>query len=109
MRALWDAGRPLSAAEVRAAVPADAPALTTVLTVLQRLHAKHRVERGLSPEGTLTFRAADSESGHTAATMLAALLTAQDRSEALLRFAGTLDEQDVALLRRALHPPGPED
>ncbi|HEY6794591.1 MAG TPA: BlaI/MecI/CopY family transcriptional regulator [Kineosporiaceae bacterium] len=103
IRILWDAGRPLSATEVhRAFPPAGAPAFTTVLTVLQRLEAKQRVTRSVSDNGTLVFAARQSESGHAAETMLAALLATQDRSAALLRFAGSLEAEDVDVLRRAL-------
>lgn len=102
IRILWDAGRPLSAAEVRRAFGADAPAFTTVLTVLQRLAAKRRVVRSVSDDGTLAFAARQSESGHAAETMLAALLASQDRGAVLLRFAGGLDAEDVDVLRRAL-------
>ena len=104
VRILWDADRPLSAAEVCRAFPGGGarPALTTVLTVLQRLETKRRVTRSVSADGTFVFAARESESGHVADTMLAALLATQDRSAVLLRFAGSLDAEDVDVLRRAL-------
>jgi predicted transcriptional regulator len=104
VRILWDADHPLSAAGVCRAFPGGGarPAITTVLTVLQRLEAKRRVTRSVSSGGTLVFTARESESGHVAETMLAALLATQDRSAVLLRFAGSLDAGDVDVLRRAL-------
>ncbi len=107
MRLLWDADGPLTARELQsrfAAQPAP-PALTTVLTVLERLRTKHRVRRIESTDGRLTFAAAQSESRHAAETMAAALLAASDRSAALLRFAGALDQTDLELLRRAVGQP----
>jgi predicted transcriptional regulator len=104
VRILWDADHPLSATEVCRAFPGSGPrpALTTVLTVLQRLETKRRVTRTVSADGTFVFAARESESGHVAETMLAALLATQDRSAVLLRFAGSLDAEDVDVLRRAL-------
>lgn len=106
IRILWDAALPLSAAEVRKAFPeagpGPRPALTTVLTVLQRLEAKRRVTRSVSADGTLAFAARQSESGQAADAMLATLLATGDRSAVLLRFAGSLDAEDVEVLRRAL-------
>lgn len=104
LRALWDAPAPLSAREIlgRFGESEGVPALTTVLTVLDRLRAKGRVSKTASPGGGVLFEATESESRYAADAMLAALVGTADRSAALLRFAGDLDERDVAVLRRAL-------
>lgn len=106
LHALWDAREPLSAREIlgRFGESEGVPALTTVLTVLDRLRAKGRVAKTASPGGGVLFEATESESRYTADAMLAALVGAADRSAALLRFAGDLDERDIAVLRRALAP-----
>jgi predicted transcriptional regulator len=104
VRILWAADGPLSAADVSRAFPATEPrpALTTVLTVLQRLEVKGRIIRSVSSDGTLVFAARESESGHVAEAMLTALLATQDRNAVLMRFAGSLAAEDVDVLRRAL-------
>lgn len=100
MSVLWRTG-PLSASEVRRTLPEPAPAITTVLTVLDRLRAKGLVTR--DDEGSsLVFSAAVSESDHTASAMLAALESSDDRGAALVRFAGDLTASEVAMLRAAL-------
>jgi predicted transcriptional regulator len=109
MRALWDADAPLSAGDIRHGFSDDEggePALTTILTILERLRAKGRVVKHELPEGGLRFEAAVPESRAAASAMISALLGSRDRSAALLRFAGDLDADDAALLRRALGPDG---
>jgi predicted transcriptional regulator len=103
LRILWHSRRPLTAREIQACFDQDArvPALTTVLTVLDRLRVKQLVDKA-SSEGGFVFSAARSQSGYVADAMMAALATAEDRSPALLQFAATLDPGDLATLRRAL-------
>jgi len=103
MRALWRAGAPSSAKEVQATFEADAtPAITTVLTILDRLHKKGSVVKAPAAGGGFVFSAAQSESESAASTMVSALVASSDRSAALLRFAGQLDPRDVEALRAAL-------
>jgi hypothetical protein len=52
--------------------------------------------------GELEFTLVRTESPQTAEAMLEQLLRTNDRSGALSRFAGSLDADDVAVLRRAL-------
>ena len=96
--------RPRTATELRADFSGDGatPALATVLTVLERLRRSGEVVRGTTPGGELTFRAVRDASTSTAEAMLADLLRTQDRTGALLRFAGSLDDEDAEVLRRAL-------
>jgi predicted transcriptional regulator len=106
LRALWASNVPLSAREIVDGFgDADnAPALTTVLTVLDRLRTKGRVVKQETEAGGFVFSPTESESRFAANSMLAALVSSSDRSAALLRFAGELDERDVELLRKALGP-----
>jgi len=105
MRVLWSAEDPMAAAEVREALAADesdVPAFTTVVTVLNRLCAKGRVDKSVSAGGRWVFAAVESESTHAVQGMLTALLGATDRGATLLGFAGSLQPQDVRMLRGAL-------
>lgn len=106
MHILWDAGQALSAREILDRFPdvEAVPALTTTLTVLDRLGKKGTVLKSPARAGGFVFAAAVSEPESTAETMVSALLSSHDRSAALLSFAGELDERDVELLRRALGP-----
>ncbi|GAA1050093.1 BlaI/MecI/CopY family transcriptional regulator [Arthrobacter russicus] len=106
MRILWNAGRPLAAREVLDQFPQDeaVPALTTMLTVLDRLGKKGAVLKSPARAGGSVFAAAVSESESTAEAMVSALVSSNDRSAALLSFAGELDERDIEILRRVLRP-----
>lgn len=101
MDALWDADEPLTAKDVVARIADPRPALTTVLTVLDRLGQKGLVTRS-DEARALTFAPARSRTDHAASLMSGALAATKDREAALLRFAGTLDGDDLTALRRAL-------
>lgn len=103
LRVLWDSPEPLTSREVQAAITAPQPALTTLLTVLDRLRTKGLVTR--SPgRGPYTFSPTRSESEHAVEAMLTSLTATSDRRAALLTFAGHLDPTDADVLRRALDP-----
>ncbi|WP_210414746.1 BlaI/MecI/CopY family transcriptional regulator [Microlunatus elymi] len=101
MRLLWDADAPRTAKELQAGFEGSAPAVTTVLTVLDRLRRKGLVTRS-DAKTNITFTATRSESDHAVENMLQSLETTGDRQAVLLRFAGDLDRADAELLRRAL-------
>lgn len=102
LRVLWHAEADLSAREVRESFDeAERPALTTVLTVLDRLATKGLVRRTAAGNGS-RFGPRRSESEEIAAAMARTLDGSEDREGALLRFAGQLDADDVAALGRAL-------
>jgi predicted transcriptional regulator len=111
LRVLWDEGGPMSARQIRDRIAGDpaaaggaasgVPALTTVLTVLDRLRAKHLVTKDAAAGG-FVFATVSSESGFAADAMVTALLAATDRDAALLRFARRLDGRDLEVLRQAL-------
>ncbi|MFJ4294759.1 BlaI/MecI/CopY family transcriptional regulator [Curtobacterium sp. NPDC089689] len=100
--ALWSAPAGLSARQVLDVFPEPRPALTTVLTVLDRLGRKGQVEREQHDDAPLTFRATNSREEQTASLMSNALAAATDREAALLQFTGSLASDDLDVLRRAL-------
>jgi predicted transcriptional regulator len=104
LRILWAADRPLTAKEIRAAFDPDEtmPAITTLLTVLDRLGGSGLVDRAPTDIGESVFSASAPESEYTADAMLSALMNADDTSAALLRFAGELDDGHLEILRSAL-------
>ena len=104
LRILWAADEPLTAKQIRASFGEDegVPAITTLLTVLDRLGASGLVERTPSATGESVFAASAPESQFTADAMIAALLNADDSSAALMRFAGELDDGHLEILRKAL-------
>ena len=77
------------------------PAYTTLLTALTRLEKKGQVIRSGDSPRKVRFQAARSAEDFTSDSMLSALDRAGDRHAALLAFAGTLDDDDVALLKSA--------
>ncbi|WP_144764522.1 BlaI/MecI/CopY family transcriptional regulator [Curtobacterium sp. 9128] len=100
--ALWSADAGLTARQVLDVFPEPRPALTTVLTVLDRLGRKGAVERQQHADAPLTFRATNSREEQTASLMSTALAAAADREAALLQFTGSLAADDLDVLRRAL-------
>jgi predicted transcriptional regulator len=104
LRILWSHDGALSAREVVSGFPDRdaAPALTTVLTVLDRLAKKGSVTRWESGPRGAVFSASTLESAFTAEAMVSALAVSSDRNAALLRFAGELDARDIDVLRRAI-------
>ncbi|KQO62864.1 BlaI/MecI/CopY family transcriptional regulator [Curtobacterium sp. Leaf261] len=102
--ALWapDAHDGLTARAILESFPEPRPALTTVLTVLDRLGRKGTVTRHEHADAALTFRAAHSRADHTASLMNSALAASTDREAALLQFTGSLASDDLDALRRAI-------
>jgi predicted transcriptional regulator len=116
LQALWDAPAPAAARDVLAALTQRDPAqrelaVTTVLTVLDRLRRKGLVRRERSGRAHL-YQAAVSREDYVAGLMLEALGQAPDRGAALTRFLGGVGPADTDHLRRALgratgqSPPG---
>lgn len=108
LRLLRSADVPLSAKEIVGVFSEPRPAYTTVLTVLDRLQVKGQVDRVVFSPRKLRFRATTTAEESASDSMLTALSTVDDRSAALMMFAGRLDDTDVAFLRDALkarHPP----
>ena len=102
LEALWTADAGLTARQVLEAFDEPRPALTTVLTVLDRLGRKGTVVREQHEDAPLTFHAARSREDHTASLMANALAASSDREAALLQFTGSLASGDLEVLRRAI-------
>jgi predicted transcriptional regulator len=110
LQVLWERASPAAARDVlaalgeRAGTGDGAPrelAITTVLTVLDRLRRKGLVRRERSGRAHL-YQAAVSREAYVAGLMLEALGQAPDRSAALTRFLGSVTPDDTDHLRRAL-------
>ena len=107
MDCLWDRPEGLAASEVVELLEPDPPALTTVLTVLDRLRAKGLVTR--QREGaSYRHRPVRSREELAAEAMVDALTDTGDRSMVLSRFVAAVSDADAALLREALGTRGPE-
>lgn len=102
MSVLWDSEVGLSAQQVRAAFADPQPAITTIITVLDRLRQKDLVYRTSAPGRSHNFVPSRTRDEDVALTMNAALEATPDRTLALMRFAGTLSEADREFLRRAI-------
>jgi predicted transcriptional regulator len=109
LQVLWDRPGPVAARDVLAALAEREGAgrelaVTTVLTVLDRLRRKGLVRRERSGRAHL-YQAAVSREDYVADLMLEALGQAPDRGAALTRFLGSVSPADTDHLRRALGGP----
>ena len=110
LQVLWDATGPVPARDVLAALTQRDPAqrelaVTTVLTVLDRLRRKGLVRRERDGRAH-RYQASVSREDYVADLMLEALGQAPDRSAALTRFLGGVSPADTDHLRRTLGGPG---
>jgi predicted transcriptional regulator len=107
LRALWDAGRPLNAAEIRDYLTSSggahqAPlAYTTVVTTLTRLQQKGALRRERHGRAYRYTPTADN-AGMAARRMAVLLDAAQDRDTVLARFVTDLSSHDEQLVRALL-------
>lgn len=101
LEVLWASPAGMPAQDVRAAVGEPRPAVTTVLTVLERLRAKGLVTRARQRRA-FAYRATAAREQLVAAAMLAALQDSTDRALALSRFVDAVADDDLCALRRAL-------
>ena len=113
---LWEAGEPLSPAEVRERLTAahsgaDELAYTTVVTILTRLFEKDALARERDGRAYRYAPVAD-EAGLAARRLTALLDTVPDRNAVLSRFVEDLPDGDEQLLRALLDartpPPAPD-
>lgn len=102
MSAIWQTGTPLTGHDVLAALDATHnTAYTTVVTVLERLRDKGMLTR-FRDGRSYRYQAAVTDEEYAASLMSQVLDGSSNRSAALLRFAGTLDDAEVTALRAAL-------
>jgi predicted transcriptional regulator len=102
MAILWRTNAPTTAKEVQALFTEKVPAITTLITVLDRMCAKGQVVKASAGGRSQTFAAAQSRISHVTTTMNSALQSADDQVAALLHFAGSLSDEDRAFLRKAI-------
>lgn len=102
MRVIWRAGRPVTGHEVASQLdPGRDIAYTTAITVIDRLRDKGLLTR--FREGrSFRYESVVPEHEYAAGLMAQVLDATQDRSRALLRFAGQLDPAEADALRAAL-------
>ncbi|HSY14835.1 MAG TPA: BlaI/MecI/CopY family transcriptional regulator [Jatrophihabitantaceae bacterium] len=105
LHVLWDNPDGITARDVVTALPDRALAVTTVLTVLDRLGTKGMVRRERAGRAH-QYRAATSREDYVAELMLQALGQAPDRGAALARFLGGVSDTDTDHLRRGLRRRG---
>lgn len=107
MNELW--ARPQGAlARELVEVLASNPAVTTVLTILDRLVRKQLVRRERQGRAHRYF-SVHSREAHVADTMRDALHEAVDRELAFTHFLDSADPEDIAALRRLLDTTGSQE
>ncbi|MGH3246193.1 MAG: BlaI/MecI/CopY family transcriptional regulator [Trebonia sp.] len=101
LQVLWDHPEGITARDLLNAIEGKELAMTTILTVLDRLARKGLVTRldGLRPH---RYAAAVHREDYVADLMLDALGQAPDRGAALTRFLGRVNDTDTDHLRRVL-------
>jgi len=102
---LWGSTDPLPAKDILGALAERDLAITTVLTVLERLGRKGLVSRERDGRAH-RYRAMISRADYVADLMLEALGQAPDRDAALTRFLGGVSPHDTEHLRRELRRDG---
>jgi predicted transcriptional regulator len=101
LAALWNAGEPVTAADVQQRVDGEL-AYTTVVTILSRLYDKGAAIRDKHGRSFL-YAPVDDEAGLAARRMRKVLDSEPDRSGVLARFVSNLSESDEMMLRQLLH------
>jgi predicted transcriptional regulator len=107
MKVLWAATAPLTAKEVQDAFTENTPAITTLITVLDRMKAKGDVQKHSVSGKSYTFSPTRTQSEHITAVMSSALSSADDAGAALMHFVGSLSDEDRDFLRHAIDPTKP--
>ncbi|HET6504499.1 MAG TPA: BlaI/MecI/CopY family transcriptional regulator [Amycolatopsis sp.] len=101
---LWNAGGPVSPADVQQRLDGDL-AYTTVVTILSRLYDKGVLTREKQGR-SFAYRAVDDEAGLAARRMRKVLDSEPDRSSVLARFVSNLSKSDEQVLRKLLRDHG---
>lgn len=105
MDVLWSSETALTARDIQERFTSHVPAITTIITVLDRMRIKGSVEREATGGRSHVFRATVSRDDQIAQVMADALSAAHDQTAALMLFAGNLSVEDRAFLGRALSDP----
>lgn len=102
LETLRDAPKALTVKDVQGRLVGPVPAVTTIITVLERMRAKGMVDRSAAGGRSYEYFAARSRVDQATASIQDALSLAGDRNAALLLLAGSLTDSDREVLRRAL-------
>ena len=102
MNVLWDSSEPLTARQVQLAFSKNTPAITTLITVLDRMVTKGLLTKAALGGRSYTFTPTRSRLDEVTKTMNQALESVGDKEAALMLFAGTLSDEARELLRRAI-------
>jgi predicted transcriptional regulator len=105
MDVLWDSAEPLTVRQVGTRLTNRDLALTTVMTVLDRLAKKGFAHRERDGRAWL-YRATADREAYVIELMLHALDQTGDRSAALASFARRVSDSEAEVLRRALESLG---
>ena len=97
---LWASEKPMSSAEVRAALD-HGLAYTTVMTILTRLWHKGLAEREQQGRGFI-YRPQLSEAELVAKQMHCDLMRSSDQERALAKFVETLSSREAKMLRKLM-------
>lgn len=100
--ALWSSEVPMTVKDIQSRIDNPRPAVTTLITVLERLRVKGSVDRRASTGRSFEYFASRSRLDQANASIHIALENAGDRHAALMLLAGSLTEKDRDVLSRAL-------
>lgn len=102
MQHLWSVGEPVSVRVMLEALTQDRSlAYTTVMTVMDNLHAKGLVTREKQGKAYL-YTPTSTREEHTAEVLQDVLADSDDRTAALMHLVGKLDPSEAAELLAAL-------
>jgi predicted transcriptional regulator len=111
MERIWRLGRPVSVRDVFEELKTERSiAYTTVMTVMDKLHAKGWLRREARGRAYL-YEAVDSREAYTARLMRDAWATSDNQAAAFVHFLGQLSGEEARALRAALEiypPPRPD-
>lgn len=99
---LWGASEPLTVKAVQERFPEPRPAITTLITVLERLRIKGSVDRRAAAGRSFEYFASQSKLDQANSSIHLALDSVEDRHAALMLLAGSLTEKDRDVLASAL-------
>ncbi|MGO1193153.1 MAG: BlaI/MecI/CopY family transcriptional regulator [Nesterenkonia sp.] len=99
---LWEAQAELSATEVQRRLHGRSVSYSAVITILSRLADKEIVGRHEISPRKVRFFAAQTPEVYSSSRMLDELQASPDREAVLMKFAGSLREDEVDVLRRTI-------
>ncbi|MEN9751448.1 MAG: hypothetical protein RLZZ600_495 [Actinomycetota bacterium] len=99
---LWNSPDALTVKAIQDQFPQPQPAVTTLITVLERLRTKGSVDRRAAGGRSFEYFASRSRLDQANESIHLALANAGDRQAALMLLAGSLTEADRSLLAKAL-------